>query len=176
MIWIDAHPDVSTPQNGYPNPHAMVLGSLLGGGAPQLRELMDHPAFDPADILYVGLQSLHDYQELFLKDAGVPFKVQTDGILSPKIISAFLKEHAQVLVHLDIDVLSPHVFPNTYFANPELVGDGSGGGIMEMAQLHRILALINREAQLCGLTIAEHLPFAEYQLQQTLKVLDIFKA
>ena len=153
----------------------MVLGSLLGGGAPQLRQLMDHPAFNPADILYVGLQSLHDYQEQFLKKAGVPFKVQTDGILSPETISAFLKEHAQVLVHLDIDVLSPRVFPNTYFANPELVGDGSGG-IMEMAQLHRILALINREAQLCGLTIAEHLPFAEYQLQQTLKVLDIFKA
>lgn len=54
MIWIDAHPDVSTPQNGYPNPHAMVLGSLLGGGVPQLRELMDHPAFDPADILYMS--------------------------------------------------------------------------------------------------------------------------
>ena len=29
IIWIDAHPDVSTLNDGYPNAHAMVLGSLL---------------------------------------------------------------------------------------------------------------------------------------------------
>lgn len=28
IIWIDAHPDVSTLNDGYPNAHAMVLGSL----------------------------------------------------------------------------------------------------------------------------------------------------
>ena len=36
IIWIDAHPDVSTIEDGYPNAHAMVLGSLMGQGAPQL--------------------------------------------------------------------------------------------------------------------------------------------
>lgn len=30
IIWIDAHPDVSTVNDGYPNAHAMVLGSLMG--------------------------------------------------------------------------------------------------------------------------------------------------
>ena len=29
IIWIDAHPDVSTVNDGYPNAHAMVLGSLI---------------------------------------------------------------------------------------------------------------------------------------------------
>lgn len=37
ILWIDAHPDVSLPENGYPNAHAMVLGTLLGRGAPRLR-------------------------------------------------------------------------------------------------------------------------------------------
>ncbi len=32
IIWIDAHPDVSTIEDGYPNAHAMVLGSLMGQG------------------------------------------------------------------------------------------------------------------------------------------------
>ena len=32
IIWIDAHPDVSTVRDGYPNAHAMVLGSLMGYG------------------------------------------------------------------------------------------------------------------------------------------------
>lgn len=30
IVWIYAHPDVSTLNDGYPNAHAMVLGSLLG--------------------------------------------------------------------------------------------------------------------------------------------------
>lgn len=34
IVWIYAHPDVSTLNDGYPNAHAMVLGSLLEQGAP----------------------------------------------------------------------------------------------------------------------------------------------
>ena len=30
IIWLDAHLDVSTPQDGYAYAHAMVLGTLLG--------------------------------------------------------------------------------------------------------------------------------------------------
>ncbi len=30
IIRIDAHPDVSTVRDGYPNAHAMVIGSLMG--------------------------------------------------------------------------------------------------------------------------------------------------
>ena len=56
IIWIDAHPDVSTLNDGYPNAHAMVLGSLLGQGAPQLVSQMRNPVFKPSDVLYIGLQ------------------------------------------------------------------------------------------------------------------------
>ncbi len=65
IIWIDAHPDVSTPKDGYPNAHAMVLGALMGYGAPSLSKLLKNKAFQPSNILYVGLQGLHNYQEAF---------------------------------------------------------------------------------------------------------------
>ena len=42
IIWIDAHPDVSTVNDGYPCAHAMVLGSLLGHGADQLAVSYTH--------------------------------------------------------------------------------------------------------------------------------------
>ena len=42
IIWIDAHPDVSTVKNGYPNAHAMVLGSLMGYGDKSLSDLMKY--------------------------------------------------------------------------------------------------------------------------------------
>lgn len=37
IVWIYAHPDVSTLNDGYPNAHAMVLGNLLGESHPGLR-------------------------------------------------------------------------------------------------------------------------------------------
>lgn len=63
IIWIDAHPDVSTVNDGYPNAHAMVLGSLLGHGAEQLAAKMKNAKFRPEEIMYIGLQPIHDYQE-----------------------------------------------------------------------------------------------------------------
>lgn len=174
IIWIDAHPDVSTPKDGYPNAHAMVLGSLLGEGAVQLRKEMKNPIFKPENLLYVGLQDLHDYQEQFLKDLKVNYLVQKDKDLNNIDISAFCDRFSRVLVHLDIDVLNPTEFPATYFANPMLVGDGSSGGNMSLARLNEVLHLIDDNSEIVGLTIAEYLPFAEYKLHKSLSSLKIF--
>ena len=66
IVWIYAHPDVSTLNDGYPNAHAIVLGSLLGQGAPQLVSWMRHPVFKPNDVLHVKIQQFHGYQEVCL--------------------------------------------------------------------------------------------------------------
>ena len=152
ILWIDAHPDVSVPQNGYPNAHAMVLGALMGAGEPSLSAALKNPAFNPGDLLYVGLQSLHDYQAKFLDDLGVNYKVQTENFVSDNDIQVFVKGSDHVLVHLDIDVLDPRCFHSTYFANPELVGDGSGGGRMTLQQLESILKLVSDNTDIVGFT------------------------
>ena len=82
IIWIDAHPDVSTVNDGDPNAHAMVLGSLMGNGADSLSAVMKNRKFRADEILYVGLQKLHDDQEKFLEDRDVDYKVQTDEFVS----------------------------------------------------------------------------------------------
>ena len=174
IVWIDAHPDVSTPKDGYPNAHAMVLGSLLGGGASFLREKLTSPYFAPQDLLYVGLQDLHYYQKQYLDDLKVDYEIQTQGIISDLKIKGFLEKHSKILVHLDIDVLDPKFFAATYFANPTLVGDGSGGGIMTLERLAQILALLDGQSSIMGLTIAEYLPFAEFKLQKAFEKLKIF--
>ena len=174
IIWIDAHPDVSTPSDGYPRAHAMVLGSLLGGGAPQLAATMNHPKFRAQDILYVGLQGLHDYQERFLNDAGVQYKVQTDGVVANEEIRAFARRFAHILIHFDIDALNERHFHSTYFANPELVGDGSGGGRMTMEQMSAVLAEIAENTEVVGFTIAEYLPFDEHRLHKMFAGIRLF--
>ena len=164
IIWIDAHPDVSTVKDGYPNAHAMVLGSLMGYGDSSLTNLMKNRKFRSDEILYVGLQGLHDYQERFLKDAGVDFKVQTGEFVSDDEIRAFMNRFDHILIHLDIDVLDATLFHSTYFANKDLVGDGSGSGRMTIEKLTVILKCITDNADVVGLTIAEYLPFDEHRL------------
>lgn len=175
IIWIDAHPDVSTPRDGYPNAHAMVLGSLLGYGDPSLSGLMKNSKFKPNEILYVGLQELHDYQQAFLNNLKVPYKIQTKEFLSIDDIRAFASQFDHVLIHFDIDVLDEHFFQSTYFANPQLVGDGAGGGKMTIETLSRILQSIQQCVDVVGFTIAEYLPFDEYRLHKMLSEIKIFE-
>ena len=174
IIWVDAHPDVSMVKDQYPNAHAMVLGSLLGYGDASLSDLMKNRKFQADEILYVGLQGLHDYQEQFLKDMGVNYRVQTGDFVSEEEMRKFMDRFDHILVHLDIDVLDPTLFQSTYFANPELVGDGSGGGRMTMDKLTEVLHCITDYADVVGLTIAEYLPFDEEKLHKMFAGLDIF--
>lgn len=175
IIWIDAHPDVSTVNDGYPNAHAMVLGSLMEHGAAQLSSQMKNPVFKPDEILYVGLQPLHDYQKVFLKNMGVDYKVQNKSFLSDEEIMAFMRRFDHILVHFDIDVLDEHLFHSTYFANPELVGDGSSGGKMTMEKLSEVLHLITENSNVVGFTVAEYLPFDEQRLNKMFSGINIFK-
>ena len=174
IIWIDAHPDVSTVKDSYPNAHAMVLGSLMGYGDESLSNLMKNEKFKADQILYVGLQDLHDYQEKFLNDLKVDFKIQTENFIGDNEIKQFLNQFDHILIHLDIDVLDANLFHSTYFANKELVGDGSGSGKMTIEKLSDILTLITSNSDIVGLTIAEYLPFDEYKLHQMFNKIKLF--
>ena len=174
IIWLDAHPDVSTVNDGYPNAHAMVLGSLMGYGDSSLTNLMKNKKFRAEEILYVGLQGLHDYQEKLLRDIQVDFRVQTDNFVSDSDIRNFTGRFDHILVHLDIDVLDASLFHSTYFANKELVGDGSGSGKMTLEKLTAILRQITDESDVVGFTIAEYLPFDEHKLHNMFAGLNLF--
>ncbi len=174
IIWIDAHPDVSTVKDNYPNAHAMVLGSLIGYGDSSLTSLMKNRKFRAGEILYVGLQELHDYQEKFLKDVGIDFKVQTEEFVSGNEIQAFMRHFDHILIHLDIDVLDAELFHSTYFANKDLVGDGSGSGKMTIERLTAVLKCITDHSDVVGLTIAEYLPFDEYRLHKMFSDISMF--
>ena len=174
IIWIDAHADVSTVKDGYPNAHAMVLGSLLGHGADQLKAQMENKAFKADEVLYIGLQSLHDYQEKFLNDMGVDYKVQEKEFLPNDAILSFMNKFDHILVHFDIDVLDENFFHSTYFANPDAEGDGAGGGKMKMEKLSEVLKLISDNSDIVGFTIAEYLPFDEHKLNKMFSKISLF--
>lgn len=174
IIWIDAHPDVSTVHDGYPNAHAMVLGSLMGHGAAALSDTMKNRKFKADEILYVGLQTLHDYQARFLDDMGVVYTVQTEQFVSGGEVRAFMGRFAHILVHFDVDVLDERLFHSTYFANGALVGDGAGGGRMTVETLSGLLREITDHSDVVGFTIAEYLPFDAHRLHNLFSELRLF--
>lgn len=73
----------------------------------------------------------------------VPYTVQSGQFLSTQAISDFARQFDHLAVHFNIDVLNPQNFHSTYFANPNLTGDGSWGGSMTMNQLQTILTAID---------------------------------
>lgn len=175
ILWIDAHPDVSDGKDGYPYAHAMVLRNLLGKGSSPLAKRVEAP-FDAKDILYVGLQGLHTYQKAFLEETKVSYQIQDQQFISLQQIQSFVQSFDHILVHLDIDVLDPGRFHSTYFANPALTGDGSGGGKMTLDELHNILQCIDQYGDIVGFSIAEYLPFDEeklFHMFQSIKMFNI---
>lgn len=174
IIWIDAHPDVSTAKDNYPNAHAMVLGSLMGHGDPSLSGMLKNRPFRADEILYVGLQDLHGYQENYLKSMHVDYKVQTEEFVSDEQIKSFTDRFDHLLIHLDIDVLDADLFHSTYFANRKLVGDGSKGGKMTMEKLSGVLKHITDHSDIVGFTIAEYLPFDEHRLAKMFESIRMF--
>ena len=100
--------------------------------------------------------------------------MQDQGFVSDDEIKAFISRFDHILVHFDIDVLDEHFFHSTYFANPELSGDGSGGGRMTMEKLSEILTLIENNADVVGFTVAEYLPFDEQELHKMLSGIKLF--
>ena len=175
IICIDAHPDVSSPADDYPYAHALALSILLGDDSVPLSAELRNKPFPGDHILYVGLQDIFDYQRTVLENYQVAYTLQSDQFLSTHAVSDFARRFDHLAVHFDIDVLNPRNFHSTYFANPNLTGDGSGGGSMTMDQLQTILSAIDSAGPIDGLTIAEYLPFDEERLHATLRSLSIFQ-
>ena len=140
VLWIDAHPDVSTPET-LPSGsfHAMVLRTLLGDGAAPL--VPDEP-LTPGQVILAGVRSFVPGQREYLARAGIrqygsdELERAVDGLAGP------------VYVHVDLDVLDPAEFGSTGYPVP-------GGPSVD-----RVVELVSRVGEVVGASITEHAPSA----------------
>ncbi|MEY8584657.1 arginase family protein [Ligilactobacillus animalis] len=175
ILWIDSHPDVSTPQD-YFNEHAMVLGNLLHAGDKRLAAQVKHP-LDPKNILYVGLQKMNDYEYERLDQLGIKYQEQPDKPLAVADIQAWIEQNGftKLAIHFDLDVLSPADFHSLYFAEPGIEDFGAQAGKLSFAQVSEILTEISAKNEIVGFSIAEYLPWDALRLHQLFSKLAIFK-
>lgn len=172
MIWIDAHPDLGVAGDDfYKGYHAMAVSALVGDKT--LSDEFALPAhIKPQNILFIGLNSneaqhYNDRRESLGIQAICGKDILANEAKAMSAIRAWVAQSRakKVLIHLDLDVLNPK---ELYIA----VGDS---GILSTAQVVSAINAVSQNAEVVGLTIAEHLPKTEIKLKELISKLPLIR-
>ncbi|MET9765299.1 arginase family protein [Streptomyces sp. NPDC006372] len=161
VVWIDSHPDIGTPDSEYPGYHAMAVAALTGHGDPDVQRLL--PAtVSPDRVALVGLHEWTEDDFPNVADWGIrsfgPGQLRSST--RPVLDWLAATGCSRVAVHFDVDTV-----------DSDEIGLGLGlvpGGLTG-AEVRRVVAGIDRAADVVGLTIAEFVPRQVMHLQQLLK-------
>ncbi|PTY39323.1 arginase family protein [Brachyspira hampsonii] len=166
LIWIDAHPDITLPEdNTYAGYHAMAVSACMG----KIEAVNNLPSKISADnILFVGLRDW-EREEIKIRQREYSIKhfAPEEISKSSECIIKWLKEckASKVFIHFDLDVLDP---------NEIIAAVGVSPNGMKINEVVRVINDIAREKELVGLTIAEHMPKIEILMKNMMAELPLF--
>ena len=127
IIWMDAHPDISTPKQLH-NEHTMVLGNLLGDGAEEFAKIVKNK-FSYNKVMYAGLvyEGAFDYEKEYISKNKIRYASPEDLKMNSDKILNWIKEEGikYLCIHWDLDVLSPDDFRSIFSAEPVKEGEKS---------------------------------------------------
>lgn len=176
IIWIDAHPDVTTPED-FDHAHAMVLGNLLGGGEPLMAaEVKKH--YNAEQVLLVGVDGVFPHEREAIDRYGIRTIPSRDMTGSGDAVTRWIRDKGfeRVAIHLDLDVLDPSVFRSLLFSNPNvkehIESERGKAGIQDVAE---ILKNIAARADVVGMSFAEYMPWDALSLKKMLAGLPFMK-
>ena len=177
ILWIDAHPDISTP-NDFSHEHAMVLGNLIGYGAPELRNIVENP-FKASDVIYAGLKSkeMLDYEKKYVEELKLAHVQPEKLMISSKPLLDWISNNGikYLAVHFDMDALTSMDFRSLLYNEPGLGPVDYATGTMTLKQVVRIINDVEQQVEVVGLTIAEYMPWDLINLRKAMESIKIFK-
>ncbi|MDX8534723.1 arginase family protein [Mesorhizobium sp. VK25A] len=176
VLWIDAHPDVQTPEET-PHGHAQVLGMLLGEGDPDFVAEVDVP-LDPARVMYAGLDEWSPAENEFLVRMGLRSAGSGEVAESSSTVLQWLERQGieQLAVHFDVDVIRPQSFRPILFNKPGTGTDflkGVPRGRLEPEHVLRLLDDVAGACNIVGLAITEYMSWDAVQTQRLLRRLPL---
>ena len=176
IIWIDAHPDVTTPKD-FDHAHAMVLGNLLGEGEPLLaNEVKAH--VKPEQVTLVGVDGVFGHEREAINKFNLNVIKSKDVVENVSSVTDWIRKSGfeHVAVHLDLDVLDPTVFRSLLFANPDVDEHiESEPGKLRIQEVSSLLKSISEQTDVVGMSFAEYMPWDALKLKKMLSELDIMK-
>lgn len=176
VLWLDAHPDMSTPKE-FPHAHTMVLGHLLGEGDAQFTGEVKMP-LNPQLVMFGGLQETTAQETEAIERLGIRRAASDELEVNSDVVINWLKENQirHLAIHLDLDVLSPQIFRSLLFTNPEPdTFMDFPMGQMNFAQLSRLVSDVSAYSEIVGLGITEFMPWDIINLKELLNRFRILK-
>lgn len=169
LIWIDAHPDVTTPRD-FDHAHAMVLGNLLGQGEPLMAgEVKKH--YKPEQVALVGVDGVLAHEREAIDSFGLKVVPSRDIISSSAAVIGWIHDQGfeRVAIHLDLDVLDPAIFRSLLFSNPNIDEPiESEWGKAKIQDIAIVLKDIASQVEVVGMSFAEHMPWDALNLKKML--------
>jgi arginase len=165
VLWIDAHPDINTPETSPTgNVHGMPLAAALGlAGDAFASDAWPLPSVDPKRVALLGVRQLDEGERRLLREAGV--RVFTMSEIDRIGVERAMREALDrvagsgfVHVSLDMDALDPELAPGvgtpvrgglTYreaHLSLELVAESGVAGSLEVVEVNPILDRENTTA------------------------------
>lgn len=176
IVWIDAHPDVTTPRD-FDHAHAMVLGNLLGEGEALLAGEVPLP-LKPAQVVLVGVDGVLPHERQTIDRLGIVRISSKDIAGSSTAVTGWIRAQGfeRVAIHLDLDVLDPALFRSLLFTNP-LVTEHieAERGKTTMQDVTRVLKDIAAQVDVVGMSFAEHMPWDALNLKNMLEDLPFMR-
>lgn len=176
ILWIDAHPDISTPKN-HDREHAMILGNLLGGGDPVFAKAVDNP-FKPNQALLVGVDRFESQaEEAIVKELGLARVLPKEIAETSEPVLRWIRDSGfkHVVIHFDLDVLDPKLFYSVLLNAPGSEPFDTPAGQFTVAQIVRLFKDVSAAVDVVGVGFAEHMPWDALGLQQMMEALPIMR-
>lgn len=178
ILWIDAHPDISTPEH-HAREHAMVLGNLLGKGDPCFSKEVKLP-FKNSQVLLIGInyENAAAYEKDIIRELGLKFISDQEINTDNKSILSWIKYHQfdHIVIHFDIDALDPRFFYSQFPNNPAATKPtDSPKGKMTIAQVTKIIQEVDHVTDIVGITFAEHIPWDALNLKTMMEQFSFMK-
>ncbi len=154
LIWIDAHPDMNTPQTSPSgNVHGMPLACCVGMGPRPLTHIYGYaPKVDPKNVALVGLRDVDSLEKPHVKRSGVRAFTMRD--IDERGMRAVMAEAIEIAgagtegfhVSLDMDSVDPQEAPG--------VGTPVRGGL-NYREAHLAMEMICDSARMVSLEVVE---------------------
>lgn len=167
VLWIDAHPDVSTPETTV-GPHTHVLGNLLGHGDPRMAEEVKKP-YSAEQVLLVGVDEPNSAEREIIADLGLRTVRSSDVVETSDAVTGWIRDNSfkHVVIHVDLDVLELASFRSTFLWNSieDVSHVGSPAGKLSIPRLTRLLGDVDAMVDVSAFGFTEHLPWDAYHLK-----------
>ena len=160
IVWIDAHPDLNTPETSPSMAyHGMALAALLGHGDPNLAPpALRWGRIRPANVALIGSRSLDDGERHFIEANGMRV-FSVDDVRKRGLVQVLAEAVATATdgtmgygLTIDLDAIDPEDAPGVAVPEP--------GGLM-VDDVISALAGLRDDTRLVGVEISEYHPPAD---------------